>query len=456
MEMIVAVSILIVIILAVGLIFSSASKAVGVSQKTLDMLSNVRAMQWQLERDLAGLDKNSFMVIRSGVFNDDGPNNGTDRRCDLLTFFSHGTFAHRTGANSASSFTDGAPTSSHAIITWGQLALASSGSTWTNTGEYARNAHRDRPTRQDWSVLRNQVPTGLKWNPDGSLNAADMILGRSAMLLLPRNAVNGSMIIQGTTSMAAFQNVYSSSDSTRLEKLAIDWDSQANAVQPENVSSYITQSRVDVAAIIASQIANFFANDSAFKPARSVAPRFEADRFCFRRAALRSPHDDLNPTTGYFRMHPIVLQGVSEFAVDWTDGKEVYALNDVDVITGEVINNISDPTHLDYNGTFILIGTTKWYGMNNPKVGPAGHLKKPPNTPDAANSLDLHDGTYSGSGRVTSDGFQTGDTYCAIFSYDTPKTKWPVALRFRYHLEDPSGRLEGGRGFVQIVKLPNN
>ncbi|MCL2639899.1 MAG: type II secretion system GspH family protein [Phycisphaerales bacterium] len=434
MEMIVAVSILIVIILAVGLIFSSASKAVGVSQKTLDVLSNVRAIQWQLERDLAGLDKNSFMVIRSGVFNDGGPNGGTDRRCDLLTFFSHGTFPHRTGAHTNNSFTDSVPSASHAMITWGQLVLQSPNSSWAGTATDVRNARLDMPANQDRRVPLNQVPTGIKQNPDGSLNAADMTLGRSAMLLFPKNAAL-NVNIHTTTSMGAFQNDFNATSPMLAIDRNLDYTRFVDLLQPEkskdgSVKSHISQSRVDVATVTASQIATFFmVHVLPYRPTEPY-PRYEADRFCFRRATLRSPHDDpSHVVTGYFRMHPIAMQGVSSFAIDWTDGKSVYAAGDRDVITGDQITNND-----------LRIGTTKWYGLN-PSSSPVSTAKNPGSTLD---------GPQSGVGSTN------GDSYCAIFSYDTPRSDWPVALRFRYHVEDPSGRLKGGRGFVQIVKLQNH
>ena len=53
MEMVVSVSILVVIILSVGAIFQSAGRTIGISQASMDMLSNVRAVQQQLESDLA-------------------------------------------------------------------------------------------------------------------------------------------------------------------------------------------------------------------------------------------------------------------------------------------------------------------------------------------------------------------------------------------------------------------
>src|ERR1035437_733299 len=97
-EMVISVSLLVVVILGVGLIFQSATSAVGVSQKMLDILSNVRSIQDQVDRDVAGMDKNCFLVIRSGTFVD----NGVVNRCDLVSFISYGSFRHRTGTTGTS------------------------------------------------------------------------------------------------------------------------------------------------------------------------------------------------------------------------------------------------------------------------------------------------------------------------------------------------------------------
>src|ERR1051326_3900033 len=64
MELIVAVSILVIIILSVGVIFRGASGAVTTSQATMDVTSSIRATQQLIERDLQHIDKNGFLVIR--------------------------------------------------------------------------------------------------------------------------------------------------------------------------------------------------------------------------------------------------------------------------------------------------------------------------------------------------------------------------------------------------------
>ena len=103
---------------------------------------------------------------------------------------------------------------------------------------------------------------------------------------------------------------------------------------------------------------------------------------------------------GLFRMHPILLQGVPSFAVDWTDGTPDAAFG------------------------------LKWYGVTDPTIGVA---------PKVDTSIEPSP--------------SNGDDYQAIFGLDQ-KPKWPKALRFHYRLADPSGRFPAGREFVEVVSLP--
>ena len=55
-ELTVSIGLLVLIILAIGIVFQSTSRAIGLSQSTTEMLSNVRTMQQQLEHDISSMD----------------------------------------------------------------------------------------------------------------------------------------------------------------------------------------------------------------------------------------------------------------------------------------------------------------------------------------------------------------------------------------------------------------
>jgi len=103
MELMVAVTILVVIILAVNVTFSGASKQVGTSQATMDMMAGIRGIQSMIEHDVRSMDRNGFLVIRSRLFD---PTSGDpvklDRtwRFDQLSFLATGEFPNPSGADS--------------------------------------------------------------------------------------------------------------------------------------------------------------------------------------------------------------------------------------------------------------------------------------------------------------------------------------------------------------------
>jgi prepilin-type N-terminal cleavage/methylation domain-containing protein len=364
MELMVSVAILVVVILAVGIIFQSASRAVGVSQATLTMLSNTDATQGQFQRDVSAIDKNGFLVIRS-------VSNG-GRRFDQVSFIALGTFPNRTGPNSASSFTD--PLAAPAAVVWyGQLAIQSA--TPPAGGNYLA-------ANQGTAVDIQALPSGV--------NDGDFILGRHTTLLV---SPDGS----GAPNYGPAGISYEGYTDCKLSTLAI-------SAAPSETVSHISCSRLDLVLLTAGsleqQISDYISLNS-----RTSYPTYEADNYCYRFACLKSPYDNelgAAPAgiamlhNGYFRMHPIMLQGVSSFAVDWNDGTS------------------AAPAGLT------------WYGLGSPKGDSAIEPSSPSN----------------------SDGYQ------AIFSFDN-RAKWPKSLRFRYHVADPTGRLPAGRDFVQVTNLPS-
>lgn len=446
-ELIVAVSIVILLIFSVGIVFRSTSRSVGVSQSLMDLLSNSAAIQAQMEADISGMNKNGFLVIRSNTFTDNSvPTVPVTRRCDQIAFLATGTFQHRGGTNATASQNPGplidpviAP---NALIWWGQLALSQG----SGAAPAPTNPTVFLNADQTYRVPLNQVPVGA--------TDSDFTLGRSAILLLSKNASTANVSAAGFAA-ACYQNF--PTGATPPTFAAIDYLSPAITANGnfEQITANITQSRADGAATFPEQIMAFLTQ--AVTANRSAAnARYEADHFCYRRAALRSPYDtELDATgaavptgarslgNGYFRMHTIALQGVPTFAVEWTDGS-VFAAGDIDPV---VTTDPANPQKL--TATSPLIGTTRWYGMNNAQCGnnALGIVDPLPGTPL----------TYSNSATPVTNYPAPGtsiDPYTAIFSFDN-KPKWPVALRFRYHITDPTNRLPNGRDVVQVIKLPS-
>ena len=63
-ELLVAVGVLVVVIVAAARIFSASSRVSGISQASADLLQTAAAIEAQVRADFANLPKNGFMVIQ--------------------------------------------------------------------------------------------------------------------------------------------------------------------------------------------------------------------------------------------------------------------------------------------------------------------------------------------------------------------------------------------------------
>ena len=377
-EMMTAVGLIVIIIIGVAIVFQSVGKVVGLSQVTLRLMSDVRAVQQQMASDVAGMDRSGFLVIRSKV----DPAN-SNRRLDQMCFIAIGAFPNRTGTKNPSPFTD-RTVANAALVWWGQLVL-----------EGAPGIVNAKSTAdQTQELVISDLPSGGK--------DQEFILGRHCMLLLPNSPYSGGgvdTIIHSTAPINAYPDIV----------LGTQFDSGVAMGTGENNSKLprITSSRICTASMTAGQVMQ--AIMTGVGSPRS-APRYEADNYCYRYKTLPSvwaTEQQVGGATylpnGYFRMHPIVQQGVASFAVEWTDGTSA-------------------------SGSSPL----KWYGLTNAALGvvPKGDSAIEP--------------SVGGS----------GDDYTAIFSFDN-KSKWPKALRVRFRVTDQNDRLQGGREFVEVLKLPD-
>lgn len=447
MEMMVAVSILVLMIMAIGKIFQDASKAVSLSQISMELFSNVRSAQDQIARDVSAIDRNGFLVIRSQYMGEPwdstttpnkveyvpgaqviyggigyvciktatagtppsvGPNwQLSSNRADQICFVSTSAFANRTGNNSPNPFAD-RTTSNGAVVWYGHLIFEG---TPSRLAEMANNnsivAAIDKAL--PLNVTAASPPESMRGfdcatTPNVTPLDQDYVLGRHTSLLMAGNgsvatgtnsATNSVTMVDGKTTVLAFTDVIlAPATSTTL-------------VNVDGSVAHITTSRIAIASLTPGQVMQNIMNQVTTKgrgnPPPNGGARYEADNYCYRFKVLPNPYATEIPiggppnlVNGTFRMHPILLQGCGSFKVEWTDG-----------------------------GSSGL----KWYGL------PAGNTVVKGDTtiePPLAN----------------------GDVYTAIFSFDN-KTKWPKALKISYHITDAKDRLLGGREFTQVVALPN-
>lgn len=261
LEMLVAVGILVVVILCVGILFAGTSRAVGTSQALMEMLSNARAIQEQLGRDVGAIDKNGFLVIRSAV-------DAEGVRHDEMAFTAIGRFRDRL---------NGGVAANAAHVWWGELVM-----------------------KGDTSAGSESMPVGMNEMPTAD-TAGFFTLGRHATLLMAKGSANPP----GT-----------------FADIAYDTPAVAVAGEP---AAHITQSRFNVAGITTPEVMAFVRmqiGEGASGGGRGVPGHgtFEADHYCYRFNALRDVYaSGVSVGNGAARMGPIALQGVSDFRIEWAD-----------------------------------------------------------------------------------------------------------------------------------------
>jgi prepilin-type N-terminal cleavage/methylation domain-containing protein len=382
MELMVAIAILVIIILSVAVIFSGASKSVSSSTALMETLSNVRAIQQQVDRLVGGIDKNGFLIIRSQMLYAGDPatvlppNADTSPRFDQVSFLSYGTFPNRTGSDTVQPFVDG--TSSNVAHVWiGHLVLEQN------------RASAAQLTNASFALANQAAPLGIDAWPTGVLPGAtptqienQCTLGIHTTLLMPG-------VLDATNQLTVTDaNVPAANKRVVKAFRSIIHDPADTIASVDGKAAHITSSRVAVAATTPPQLISDL-----------VAQGIDSNRICYRFKALESIYDTDAASNqfvnGYFRQHPIALRGVSSFKVDWQDGS-----------TGD------------------------WHWFNKPSGLPGVDVQYKP-TPDPV----------------------TGNSYIASFTPNN-RLSWPVALRFTYHIVDPNNRLQGGRDFTQVVRLP--
>ena len=96
-ELLIAVGVLVVVIVAAAKIFSASSKVTAVAEANAEILQTANAIESQIRADIANLPKNAFLVIQQVEVNPEGtiqtvdPSLGNaEIRADQLAFFARG------------------------------------------------------------------------------------------------------------------------------------------------------------------------------------------------------------------------------------------------------------------------------------------------------------------------------------------------------------------------------
>jgi type II secretory pathway pseudopilin PulG len=111
-ELLIAVGVLVIVVLAAAKIFSAASRVSAIAGANADLIQTATAIEQQVRADFANLPRNAFMVLQQVEVNSFGANQSVDPslgtaeiRADQIAFFTRGarTTTQYTGSQEASS-----------------------------------------------------------------------------------------------------------------------------------------------------------------------------------------------------------------------------------------------------------------------------------------------------------------------------------------------------------------
>jgi type II secretory pathway pseudopilin PulG len=492
-ELLVAVAVLIVIILATARIFGTVSKVTGAGEANADILQTAAAIETQMRADLERISRDGFLVIQSVEVPNNVNGNGVPLlnsalpptatvRCDQLVFF---TAAPRistgfTSTNSSSNPYINAKQSTISRVAWGHAvqlrnaAALADPFTVANFGWQTENGAALVP----WLGLTNSGPDRIatvNWDTGQTIGevtatqpgAREWILARQAMLI----ADDGG---------SAFY-YHQANETPQFKNSTRDiWAVPSNVVTGANRDPGVLSSRID----FSFQLANSIRRTVLGFPADASAPL--NDQATRRNQMLRAvgaggsgftarwPRaEKVAPSMNradQMLTNPVIAGQCSSFAVEWTwedrTGRQVDAQGNARVVNGQPLVGL------------VVRGDTSapWFGMPNAERGTLPLSSSPAYDGNCQSQwgclgAPIFPGVVEGNTPVQTftGGILSGvRLYQATFGYNATQalnaagvpdpevgyTPWPTALRFTFTLHDPEQRFPEGRAFQFVVELP--
>ena len=262
-ELLVAVGVLVVVIVAAAKIFSASSRVAGMSQASADLLQTAAAIEAQIRADFANLPKNGFMVIQQVEVNPPNTPQTIDPslgpleiRADQIAFFARGarTTTQYTGSQNVpfnGVTTAWIPESAVARIYYGHGVMAPTvpvgyGPTFYDSPFPGEPNHAGAPVVPwQWGQVETQ-----KWDAaNASGPASRMPVTRPSNWPLARVAT--LLGTDGYASTGAMSSVYAGTSTNATQRLfvskAVQLAPLSTATMPSTmVDPLWTSSRVDI------------------------------------------------------------------------------------------------------------------------------------------------------------------------------------------------------------------
>lgn len=477
-ELMVAVGLLLVVIVSVSRIFSTASKVASLGEAVNDILQETGAIERQIRTDISRLDYDGVLVIQcvaiknnaNQIFSPSAPLIDPTRpvnatiRCDQLVFFSKGTqTSARFAGNQDLGPFNGLARSNLSRILYGhgvQLPdLIPQGVTGSRPDPIAFSDAPLLPWSFD-NVASGSLEYKYWWGGGGGVTsgtqpeARDWTLARQAILLADDGGDLKRFQKATDTTPTTYGNNSASSlfEQANLETVIAD----ANLIPNSN----IINSRVDVAATNLNDIRKILAPVGSTTWRQRIVNGFFGPFAGYSQLAGYVRSEKVAPSMNrqdVMLTTPTLATNCSGFMVDWTWGPR---------IPGVV--------------TYPLV-PTKWYGFSDFQ----GLTEEARGVRTLTEDLDLPAGSLVPSVIEGANGTPipylcplgpTGPIkiYTAVFGFNGDKqlfqtmsmqvngaadfrddyTPWPTALRITMQLHDPEKRIEQGKALQLIVELP--
>lgn len=423
-EILIAVAVLLVILLAVSRIFASVSAVTSLGQVNADIMQEVAAIERQMRQDIDSLAPDGFFAIVSHRVRNDlhdpssadprlwlDPNRPADEwlRSDQLVFFSNRTQSVQVFARGSGVGINRKPQSNVSRVYWGhgfQLPNAISGT------DLALNAAQQFfPPWHRATGANTQMVNTLTGNAvapiDGTQPVAPRwLLARQAILL----ADDGG-------------------DPTYFGSLNNDLAAAQGNSSISLFDRYIRNSRFDASSeqvnVVRNNITQF--NDPGWPWAAQRASMLQY--VFFPRSERESP--------SMFRQDhaltvPTIGSASSEFAVEWS--WETGTVNFTNTGPAESLVIPSNQQH-------------PWFGMPDVAEDIRGTRTLDQFTTSTSQTYPANIETY----QVVQ---PRRHVYTAVFGYNRTLTPWPASLRITMRLHDVNQRLPEGRTVQFVVNLP--
>jgi len=478
----VAVGLLLVVIVAVSRIFSTASKVASLGEAVNDILQETGAIERQIRTDISRIDFDGVLVIQcvairneaNQIFSPSAPLIDPTRpanatiRCDQLVFFSKGTqtSARFAGGQDLGPF-NGLARSNVSRILYGhgvQLPdLIPQGSTGPRPDPIAFSDAPLLPWSFD-TVASGSLEYKYWWGGGGGVTngtqpeARDWTLARQAILLADdggdlrrfHKATDEQANPTNPTATTTYGNnsAVSLFEQLNLETVITD----ANLLPNSN----IINSRVDVAATNLNDIRKILAPVGSTTWRQRIVNGFFGPFAGYGQLAGYVRSEKVAPSMNrqdVMLTTPTLATNCSGFMVDWTWGPTVpgvvtyplvptkwYGFPDSQGLTEEArgVRTLTEDLNPVPAGSWIVPSAIE--GVN-PIIYPLGSSVPIP--------IKIYTAVFGFNGDKPV--FQTLDG--AVGNRDD-YTPWPTALRITMQLHDPEKRIEEGKTLQLIVELP--